>query len=119
MYDKIMPVSGTIIELKYRSEYLLSNNMRHDETQFYNIYQYPFPLKIKVNKSENVLHDVFDTKQLLDQVYSFSRIYWKSIGQASLPVTISYSKIVADLAAHFPDNRLPENPVAHSNLWFL
>ncbi|MFD2871907.1 Piwi domain-containing protein [Mucilaginibacter ximonensis] len=119
MYDKIMPVSGTIIELKYRSEYLLSNNMRHDETQFYNIRQFPFPLKIKINKSENVLHDVFDIKQLLDQVYSFSRIYWKSIGQASLPVTISYSKIVANLAAHFPDNKLPENPVAHSNLWFL
>lgn len=119
MYDKIMPVSGTIIELKYRTEYLLSNNMRHDESQFYNIYQYPFPIKIKINKSENVLHDVFDIKQLLDQVYSFSRIYWKSIGQASLPVTISYSKIVADLAAHFPYNRLPENPVAHSNLWFL
>lgn len=119
MYDKIMPVSGTIIELRHKSEYLLSNNMRHDETQFYNIYQYPFPLKIKINKSENVLYDVFDIKQLLDQVYSFSRIYWKSIGQASLPVTISYSKIVADLAAHFPDNRLPENPVAHSNLWFL
>lgn len=118
-YDKVMPVSGTIIELKYRSEYLLSNNMRHDETQFYNIRQYPFPLKIKVNKSENVLYDVFDIKQLLDQVYSFSRIYWKSIGQASLPVTISYSKIVADLAAHFPDNQLPANPVAHSNLWFL
>lgn len=119
MYDKIMPVSGTIVELHHRSEYLLSNNMRHDETQFYNIYQYPFPLKIKINQPENVLYDVFDIKQLLDQVYSFSRIYWKSIGQASLPVTISYSKIVADLAAHFPDKRLPENPVAHSNLWFL
>lgn len=119
MYDKIMPVSGTIVELKSRSEYLLSNNMRHDETQFYNIYQYPFPLKIKINRSNNVMYDVFDVKQLLDQVYSFSRIYWKSIGQASLPVTISYSKIVADLAAHFPENRLPENPVAHSNLWFL
>lgn len=119
MYDKKMPVSGTIIELKHRSEYLLSNNMRHDETQSYNIRQYPFPLKIKINKSENVLYDVFDVKQLLDQVYSFSRIYWKSIGQASLPVTISYSKIVADLASHFPGNRLPEDPVAHSNLWFL
>ena len=93
--------------------------MRHDETQSYNILQFPFPLKIKVNKSENVLYDVFDIKQLLDQVYSFSRIYWKSIGQASLPVTISYSKIVADLAAHFPDNQLPDNLVAHSNLWFL
>jgi len=119
LYENAMPVSGTIIELRWRSEYLLSNNMRHDETQSYNILQFPFPLKIKVNKSENVLYDVFDIKQLLDQVYSFSRIYWKSIGQASLPVTISYSKIVADLAAHFPDNQLPDNLVAHSNLWFL
>lgn len=119
IYENAMPVSGTIIELKWRSEYLLSNNMRHDETQSYNIRQFPFPLKIKVNKPENVLYDVFDIKQLLDQVYSFSRIYWKSIGQASLPVTISYSKIVADLAAHFPENQLPANPVAHSNLWFL
>jgi hypothetical protein len=119
VYENAMPVSGTIIELRWRSEYLLSNNMRHDETQSYNIRQFPFPLKIKVNKPENVLYDVFDIKQLLDQVYSFSRIYWKSIGQASLPVTISYSKIVADLAAHFPENQLPANPVADSNLWFL
>jgi hypothetical protein len=118
-YSNIMPVSGTIIELKWKSEYLLSNNMRHDELQSYRIWQYPFPLKIKVNKPENVLHDIFDVKQLIDQVYSFSRIYWKSIGQASLPVTISYSKIVADLAAHFPGHELPQNPVAHTNLWFL
>ncbi|HEY9001392.1 MAG TPA: hypothetical protein VIM89_08565, partial [Mucilaginibacter sp.] len=37
-YSNIMPVSGTIIELKWKSEYLLSNNMRHDEAQSYNIW---------------------------------------------------------------------------------
>lgn len=56
MFDKIMPVCGTIIELKYRCEYLLSNNRRRDEPQLYNIYQHPFPLKIK--ESENVLHGI-------------------------------------------------------------
>ena len=115
----IMPVSGTIIEIKNKTEYLLANNERHSETQLYSIRKYPFPLKIKVNKPTNTLYDVFDIKELIDQVYSFSRIYWKSINQVSLPVTIAYSKIVADLAAHFPDHRLPEKDIAHSNLWFL
>jgi hypothetical protein len=115
----IMPVSGTIIEIKNKTEYLLANNERHSETQQYSIRKYPFPLKIKVNKPTNTLYDVFDIKELLDQVYSFSRIYWKSINPISLPVTIAYSKIVADLAAHFPDHRLPELDIAHSNLWFL
>lgn len=115
----IMPVSGTIIEIRNKTEYLLANNERHSETQVYSIRKFPFPLKIKVNKPNNTLYDVFDIKELLDQVYSFSRIYWKSINQVSLPVTIAYSKIVADLAAHFPEHKLPEKEIAHSNLWFL
>lgn len=115
----IMPVSGTIIEIKPKTEFLLANNERHSETQLYSIKKFPFPLKIKVNKPTNTLYDVFDVKELIDQVYSFSRIYWKSINQVSLPVTIAYSKIVADLAAHFPNHHLPEKDIAHSNLWFL
>ncbi len=118
-YKDIMPVSGTIIEIKDRTEYLLANNERHSETQLYSIRKFPFPLKIKINKPSNTLYDIFDVKELLDQVYSFSRIYWKSINQVSIPVTIAYSKIVADLAAHFPEHSLPEEEIAHSNLWFL
>lgn len=115
----IMPVSGTIVEIKNKSEYLLANNERHSETQIYTVKKYSFPLKIKINKPSSTLYDVFDVKELIDQVYSFSRIYWKSISQVSLPVTIAYSKIVADLAAHFPEHTLPEKRIAHSNLWFL
>lgn len=118
-YKEIMPVSGTIVEIKNKSEYLLANNERHSRSQMQTVRKFPFPLKIKVNKSSNTLHDVFDIKELIDQVYSFSRIYWKSISQISLPVTIAYSKIVADLAAHFPDHTLPDKKIAHSNLWFL
>lgn len=118
-YEGIMPVSGTIIEIKSFTEYLIANNSRHSENQSYGISKHPFPIKVKINKSKNSTHDVFDRKMLLDQVYSFSRIYWKSISQVSLPVTISYAKIVADLASNFPQHSLPEIKVAHSNLWFL
>jgi hypothetical protein len=118
-YDGIMPVSGTIIETRQYYEYLIANNNRYSETQSYGISKYPFPIKVKINKSKNSTYDVFDKKTLLDQVYSFSRIYWKSISQVSLPVTISYAKIVADLASNFPAHTLPEIKIAHSNLWFL
>lgn len=118
-YEGIMPVSGTIIEIKPFTEYLIANNSRYSESQSYGISKHPFPIKVKINKSKNSTHDVFDRKMLLDQVYSFSRIYWKSISQVSLPVTISYAKIVADLASNFPQHSLPEIKIAHSNLWFL
>ena len=39
----IMPVSGTIIEIKPKTEYLLANNERHSETQLYSIKKFPFP----------------------------------------------------------------------------
>ncbi|MBS1594164.1 MAG: hypothetical protein JST90_07550 [Bacteroidetes bacterium] len=118
-YDKLMPTSGTIVEIKPNREFLLANNSRHSQSQLYSITKFPFPLRVKINKSSNTIYDVFDVKELLDQVYSFSRIYWKSINQVSLPVTIAYSKIVADLAAHFPNHELPNEKIAHSNLWFL
>ena len=107
------------ITIKNKTEFLLANNERYSETQLYSIRKFPFPLKIKVNRPSNTFYDVFDIKELIDQVYSFSRLYWKSINQVSLPVTIAYSKIVADLAAHFIGHRLPEKEIAHSNLWFL
>lgn len=117
--DVVMPVSGTIVEIKKQIEYLIANNTRHNENQLYGISKFPFPIKVKINRANKTSYDVFDNKQLLDQVYSFSRIYWKSIGQVSLPVTIAYAKIVADLAANFPQHALPKIRVAHTNLWFL
>lgn len=115
----IMPVSGTIVEIKKQQEYLMTNNTRYSESSSYRIQKYPFPLKIKVNNNPRYQIEVLEVKDLLDQVYAFSRIYWKSISQVSLPVTIVYSKIVADLSSHFPDHTLPKNSIAHSTPWFL
>ena len=118
-FDQVMPISGTIVELRPKQLYLLSNNSRYSKNQSYGIKKFPFPLKIMVNKSDTEYIHHFDIKALLDQVYKFSRIYWKSINQSSIPVTIEYSKIIADLVANFPAHKLPDNELAHNSLWFL
>jgi hypothetical protein len=42
-------------------------------------------------------------KELIDQVYQFSRIYWKSVKQQGLPVTIKYPEMIAEIIPHFND----------------
>lgn len=56
--------------------------------------------------------------ELIDQVYQFSRIYWKSVKQQNLPVTIKYPEMVAQIAPHFNGGDIPSN-IGNDNLWFL
>ena len=78
---------------------------------------FPFPVKLTItcpNHPETLDESVVN--QLIDQVYQFSRIYWKSIKQQGLPVTIKYPEMIAEIMPHF------DNPTAYSDqrsLWFL
>ena len=44
--------------------------------------------------------------QLIDQVYQFSRIYWKSVRQQGLPVTIKYPEMIAEIMPHVEDRTI-------------
>jgi hypothetical protein len=44
-------------------------------------------------------------------------MYWKSVRQQNLPVTIKYPEMVAQIAPHFNANDIPE--YGKTNLWFL
>ena len=61
--------------------------------------------------------DSVTTKELIEQVYQFSRIYWKSVKQQNLPVTIKYPEMVAEMAPHFNGDCIPEE--FENRLWFL
>jgi hypothetical protein len=56
-------------------------------------------------------------RQLIDQVNEFSRLYWKSVSQQNLPVTIKYPEMVAEIFPYFTGNEIP--PFGKDNLWFL
>lgn len=112
-----MPYSGTMIQTGYR-EYLLFNNIRYTETAILKGKDYHFPIKTTLSSSKSeILDDIPTVKELLDQVYQFSRMYWKSISQQNLPVTIAYPEMVAEIYPFFQSDKLP--PFGQKNLWFL
>jgi hypothetical protein len=114
---KLMPYSGTIVKVGYH-EFLLFNNTRYTESSVPTDREHHFPVKISFFSSKpELLDDPAATTELIDQVYQFSRMYWKSISQQNLPVTIKYPEMVAEIYPHFQHDKLPD--FGKENLWFL
>lgn len=116
----LMPYSGKWINLgqtKDGHRYLLCNNTRYEGAKFSKMDGFPFPVKLTIacpNRNDQI--DTPVVQQLIDQVYQFSRIYWKSVKQQGLPVTIKYPEMIAEIMPHFSDKTV----YAENNcLWFL
>lgn len=115
--QNLMPYSGTILKVG-KKEYLLFNNTRYTPTSQVTAKEYHFPVKVSFAATQpELLEDENLITELMDQVYQFSRMYWKSVSQQNLPVTIKYPEMVAQIYPHFESNTLPE--FARKNLWFL
>lgn len=114
---KLMPVSGTYIRID-SNQFLLFNNARYPNSQYYTDTDgYPFPIKIKMSSpDDDAFEDANVALELLTQVYQFSRLYWKSLRQQNVPITIKYPEMVAQIAPRF-NNGVPED--AKNKLWFL
>lgn len=113
----LMPLTGTYVQIAER-QYLLYNNIRYKEDSFVKKTKYQFPVKIKMTSTQlDLLKDPALVDLLIDQVYQFSRMYWKSVAQQNMPVTILYPQMVAEIFPYF------KNPVLYDfgkeTLWFL
>jgi hypothetical protein len=118
--DKLMPKSGTFINISNTAyKYLLFNNNRYNNDFVYPDSEgYPFPIKLEISSpTPNALKDNEIVKKLIEQVYQFSRLYWKSLRQQNVPVTIKYPEMVAEIAPHFTGGNIPNH--ANDKLWFL
>ena len=114
----LMPYSGRYIHLGNKT-YLLCNNTRYENAQFRKKDGFPFPVKLKIECPSSTMQDI-DTKtieSLIDQIYQFSRIYWKSVKQQNLPVTIKYPSMIAQMMPHFDNSSIDHINTRH--LWFL
>lgn len=111
-----IPVSGTFTSLRDHT-ILLCNNTRYrfDDR---NLRSYPCPVKMRLSSTDKeILRDWDEVTQLVEQVYQFSRIYWKSVTQQNLPVTIKYPEMVAEKFPYFESRTMPA--FGKRNLWFL
>lgn len=116
-WKDLMPISGTFIKLGH-NRFLLFNNTRYSKTEFNYSDGFSFPIKLKIECTEpELVNDYVTVKDLIDQVYQFSRMYWKSVRQQNLPVTIKYPEMVAEMLPYFEGNEIPE--FGKDNLWFL
>ncbi|MBN1185147.1 MAG: hypothetical protein JXB49_22870 [Bacteroidales bacterium] len=116
-WSKLMPASGTYINLEH-NRFLLFNNTRYNDDTFRDIDGFPFPIKLSITCTDPELtEDTKIVRELIDQVYQFSRMYWKSVRQQNLPVTIKYPEMVAEIFPYFVGNEIPD--FGKDNLWFL
>ena len=120
-HRSLMPMSGTWANLGRVREgyrYLLCNNTRYGDDRFRVTDGFPFPVKLTIRCFGGNGADI-DTptiELLIGQVYQFSRIYWRSVRQQGLPVTIKYPEMIAEIMPHF------DNPTVYPEkecLWFL
>lgn len=115
-HPQMIPVSGTYIYQR-KNDVLLCNNTRHRpgdriKRGFY------FPIRIQLWASDDDHLAAWPDRQvLIRQVYQFSRLYWKSVSQQSIPVTIKYPEMVAEIFPWFENLSLPL--LGRKSLWFL
>ena len=117
----LMPQSGTYVNLGMtrdgRRQFLLCNNTRYANQKFNPMDGFPFPVKLSIAHS-GTDGDIDETTihELVEQVHQFSKIYYKSVKQQGLPVTVSYPSMIAEIMPHFDNKQLYEKA---DNLWFL
>jgi hypothetical protein len=116
-WSNLMPKSGTYIRIGF-NKFLLFNNARYNNDYKYPASEgYPFPIKISMSSPDkDAFEDANIITELLTQVYQFSRLYWKSLRQQNVPVTIKYPEMVAQIAPLFQGTIHKESK---DKLWFL
>ena len=112
-YKYGMPVSGTYVKTG-GNEYLFFSNTRYHEKPLRSVTE-EWPIKIRIYAGDNI---TLDEKQLISQVYEFSRLYWKGLKQKSQPVTTIYPKLIAEYTGNF-DEQIPKNKITQETPWFL
>jgi len=114
---ELIPYSGTILNFA-PNKYLLFNDTRYLNAENAKVESYHFPVKLNFQCTKpELLEDKLAIKEMIDQVYQFICMYWKSVKQQNLPVTVKYPELVAKMFPYFKNNEIPD--FGKTNLWFL
>lgn len=118
----LMPLSGTHIKVSDNT-YLLYNNSKLSQTSWKDDAtgkKYLFPIKLNFDfRNCAELNTADNIKELITQVYQLSRIYWKTIDQQNLPITILYPSLLAEFLPYFQGENLPNKDFSTKTLWFI
>lgn len=119
--SQLMPYSFTYFPIN-KNQYLMYNNGMHKDMAFDAREGYPFPMKLSVQcfapkSTQSIQADERIIPGLFEQICRFSQLYWKSVSRQSLPVTLRYPEMLAQIVPHFSRPELPRT--GKETLWFL
>ena len=119
--EHLMPLSYSYIPIN-RTQYLLFNNSLTDDTSKETPRRFPFPMKVSMQyfaagSEVSTLPEADMRVELLSQICSFSQLYWKSVSSQSLPVTVKYPEMLAQIVPNFSNAEIPG--AGRERLWFL
>lgn len=112
-YNFGMPISGSFVRLS-KKDYLLFNNNRFKEVAPVGVKD-ELPLKIKIHFADE---SGFSHKELIEQVYEFSRLIWKGLKQRSQPATCYYAREIARFKSK-STLAIPENKITQTTPWVI
>ena len=112
-HDYKMPVSGSFVRLTPK-EYLLFNNNRFKAVAPVGVKD-ELPLKLKIHFADEA---GFSHRELIEQVYEFSRLIWKGLKQRSQPATCFYAKEIARFKSAISEP-IPDNSLTQSTPWII
>lgn len=116
-----MPLSGTYINVD-KQTFLLYNNSKYNQADFdkkkRKVFHFPIKIRLDSRNSKALDNDAI-VKEVLQQVYQLSRMYWKSVDQQNIPITVKYPELIAEVVPFFKNDVIPNQQFGCHNLWFL
>ncbi|NPD47962.1 Piwi domain-containing protein [Lentimicrobium sp. S6] len=114
-HPQYLPLNGSYIHLRYQ-DYLLHIN--ENEGVGTECKTAPYPMKVSLQSNvAGLVNDPELVRQLMQQLYDFSLLHWRSIKQPRLPVTIAYPQMLARIFPYFDAEVLQE--LGRTRLWFI
>jgi hypothetical protein len=116
-YPKKLPANGSYYHLQYHDYLLYINEREKDSFSYVKSAQYPLKVSLQSNQAGLFETDPEIVPSIMQQLYDFSLLHWRSINQPRLPVTIAYPEYLARIFPHFDAETL--QGVGSTRLWFL
>lgn len=117
-----LPEAGQVVKLGRRQAVLLTEGReRYNKRKI----GFPHPFRVTLDDRSQVSRDEYDLVfgELLEQVLSLSKINWRGFNAAAIPVTLNYSRLIAEVAGFCQEEddwkAIIEQEQLKDKAWFL
>ena len=120
-HKTFLPPSGYCVTLGPLHHLLLTEGRERYENRKLG---FPAPLSVRLDQRSTLNGNLPDAAlELTEQVYRLSKVNWRGFNAATTPITLGYSRLIANVVASCPDPDLWTKIASAENLrnraWFL